>query len=46
MINPVIAEITRGGIVESRHRGAFAVLDATGHVVSGGDRALLCLAQW
>jgi len=34
MTNPVIAEITRGGIVESRHRGAFAVLDATGHVVS------------
>ena len=34
MINPVIAEVTRGGIVESRHRGAFAVVDATGHVVA------------
>lgn len=34
MINPVIAEVTRGGIVESRHRGAYAVVDASGHVVS------------
>lgn len=34
MINPVIAEVTRGGIVESRHRGAYAVVDASGHVVA------------
>lgn len=34
MINPVIAEVTRGGIVESRHRGAYAVVDASGRVVS------------
>jgi L-asparaginase II len=34
MINPVIAEVTRGGIVESRHRGAFAVVDRSGHVVA------------
>lgn len=34
MTNPVIAEVTRGGIVESRHRGAYAVVDRTGHVVA------------
>jgi L-asparaginase II len=34
MINPVIAEVTRGGIVESRHRGAFAVVDRNGHVIA------------
>jgi L-asparaginase II len=33
MTNPVIAEVLRGGIVESRHRGAVAVVDATGHAV-------------
>ncbi len=31
--NPVIAEILRGPMIESRHRGAFAVSDATGHIV-------------
>ncbi len=25
--NPIIAEVTRGGIVESQHRGAFIVMD-------------------
>ncbi len=30
MNNPVIAEITRGGIIESRHCGAFTVCDAEG----------------
>ncbi|MBI2720420.1 MAG: asparaginase [Rhizobiales bacterium] len=40
MPNPVIAEVTRGGIVESRHTGAFAVVDAVGHVVAqAGDIA-------
>jgi len=34
MINPVIAEVTRGGVVESRHRGAFAVVDRSGRVVA------------
>jgi len=34
MINPVIAEVTRGDIIESRHRGAYAVVDRTGHVVA------------
>ncbi len=29
-INPVLVEITRGGIVESCHRGAACVYDATG----------------
>jgi L-asparaginase II len=32
MPNPVIAEVLRGGIIESRHRGAFAVVDRLGHV--------------
>ena len=38
MPNPVIAEVTRGGIVESRHRGASAVVNAAGDVIaSQGD---------
>lgn len=38
MVSPVLAEATRGGAVESRHRGAFAVVDTGGTVVvSGGD---------
>jgi L-asparaginase II len=37
-INPIIAEITRGTIVESRHRGAFAVCDSAGNVIKAlGD---------
>jgi L-asparaginase II len=36
--NPIIAEVTRGGIVESQHRGAFVVLDRDKHVVAqAGD---------
>lgn len=36
--NPVLAEALRGGIVESFHRGAWAVVDATGRVhSSAGD---------
>jgi L-asparaginase II len=36
--NPVIAEITRGSIVESRHRGSFVVCDADGNVIiASGD---------
>ena len=36
--NPVLVEATRGAMVESRHRGAFAVVDVKGRVVaSAGD---------
>lgn len=36
--NPVLVETWRGGVVESRHRGAFAVIDADGGVRwSAGD---------
>ena len=36
--NPVLVEVTRGGMVESRHRGAVAVVDALGKVIfSAGD---------
>lgn len=39
--NPVLVEAWRGGVVESRHRGACAVLDADGRVLwSAGDIAL------
>ena len=38
MANPVIAELTRGAVVESRHRGAFVVENQNGSVMSGaGD---------
>ena len=33
MTNPVLVEVTRGGVVESAHAGAIAVLDADGAVV-------------
>ncbi|MCA3594422.1 MAG: asparaginase [Methylobacterium sp.] len=40
MSNPLLVEITRGGIVESGHTGAFAVVDADGSLVlSMGDIA-------
>jgi L-asparaginase II len=40
MPNPIIAEVTRGGIVESRHMGAFAVVNEEGKIVkSAGDFA-------
>ncbi|MFY9512356.1 MAG: asparaginase [Rubrivivax sp.] len=36
--NPVLAQALRGGIVESAHRGAWAVVDADGHLhSSAGD---------
>jgi L-asparaginase II len=36
--NPVLVEVTRGDVVESRHRGAVAVVDAAGGIVwSAGD---------
>ena len=38
MDNPILAEVTRGNVVESRHRGAAIVVDADGGVVfSAGD---------
>lgn len=38
MSNPVIAEVTRGGIVESRHTGAYAIVGEKGRVIaSAGD---------
>jgi L-asparaginase II len=38
MANPVIAEVTRGPIVESRHTGAFAVVEGDGRLMhSRGD---------
>lgn len=33
MANPVLVEVTRGDVVESRHRGAIAVVDAAGRTV-------------
>lgn len=36
--NPVVVEVTRGSAVESIHRGAFAVCDASGTItLAGGD---------
>src|SRR5712692_6210423 len=36
--DPVLVEVLRGALVESRHRGAAAVVDAAGAVVAGwGD---------
>jgi len=38
MDNPILVEVTRGDLVESFHRGAFAVVDAAGQAVqSAGD---------
>jgi L-asparaginase II len=35
MDNPVLVELLRGGAVESRHRGAVSIVDATGRKVAG-----------
>lgn len=36
--NPVLVEVTRSGMVESRHRGSFIAVDDTGSVtLSGGE---------
>jgi L-asparaginase II len=38
MTNPVLVEVSRGGIVESSHTGAYAVVDGEGKLVaSAGD---------
>ena len=40
MIDPVVVEVVRGGLVESRHRGTVAVVDAAGtKVFAAGDVA-------
>jgi L-asparaginase II len=40
MDDPVLVEVTRGDLVESRHRGAAALVDAAGRVVTAwGDIA-------
>lgn len=40
MIDPVVVEVVRGGLVESRHRGAVAVVDAAGtQLFAAGDAA-------
>lgn len=40
MDNPVLVEVTRGPLVESWHRGAFAIVDASGKIVASiGDIA-------
>ena len=37
-MNPILVEVTRGALVESRHRGAIAVCDAAGKLVAAwGD---------
>ncbi|MEP0695777.1 MAG: asparaginase, partial [Nitratireductor sp.] len=33
MTNPVLVEVMRGALVESRHRGAVAVIDADGRTM-------------
>ncbi|RYE84618.1 MAG: asparaginase, partial [Hyphomicrobiales bacterium] len=41
MSNPILVEVTRGSLVESRHRGAVAVSDAMGRMVhQAGDVSL------
>jgi len=30
MTNPILVEVTRGALVESIHRGSFAIMDASG----------------
>lgn len=37
--NPVLVEVTRGPLVESRHRGAVAVVDDMGKLVAGFGRS-------
>lgn len=38
MANPIVVEVTRGGVVESLHRGAYVIANANGDVAaSAGD---------
>lgn len=36
MTSALLAEVTRGGIVESRHTGIYVVVDAKGRLIDGG----------
>ena len=46
MTNPVLVEVTRGSVVESRHRGAISVVDSSGKsVLDIGDTALPVFAR-
>jgi L-asparaginase II len=39
---PILVEVTRGAIVESRHRGAIVIAEADGHIITRlGDDALI-----
>ena len=40
MANPVIAEVKRGELAESRHTGSWAVVDREGRVLATGGEAL------
>src|ERR1700730_16177995 len=47
MNNPVLVEVIRSGLGESRHRGAVAVADAGGALVLGvGDVAAEVFPRW
>lgn len=38
MVNPILVEVIRGDVVESRHRGSYVVIDKAGDVIaSTGD---------
>jgi L-asparaginase II len=38
IVNPILAEQTRGGVVENIHRGAFVISDAKGNIIAAaGD---------
>jgi len=43
MSNPVLVNVMRGGIIESTHRGAVAVLDTDGAVVAAVIEAFVAL---
>ena len=36
MPNPVLVDVTRGGISESQHRGAYVIARADGSIVANG----------
>ena len=42
LANPVLVEVTRGSVVESRHRGAVAVIDLRGRRLPLGEM----LTRW
>lgn len=46
MANPVLVEVTRGSVVESRHRGAISVMDSGGNsMLNIGDTDLPVFAR-